>query len=223
MNSSHKILLEIKQWHKDASRSENQVEQKLLSLSKVVSGSNNSSVHTFQSLEREIEEMLNELSTSLQVRRQALLSWQHDDPEQLVSRLSLQVEQHAQVIQNLSNEFRTLRSQGRRNLLISDEEDSSHVSDTASSRVSRIVQDRDHIVNINAMTNQLVDRANTIRGEIHTQRNLINGAEIKLGGLRARFPVVDALVGRIQQKRQKDMVILSFFIAACIIITFFLL
>ena len=90
-------------------------------------------------------------------------------------------------------------------------------------RLNRTTADGDAILSIDDSASRLLDQAHEIRGNMSYQRMLISGANAKLGGMRARFPVIDGMIVRIQQKRQRDMVALSFFIAFCVIVTWFLL
>jgi Golgi SNAP receptor complex protein 1 len=246
MNSNNNHILQINQLTKDASKLENQIEQKLITLSKLssrvfspTSASNDSPMimqetNTMNSLDSEIERLLQQLTTINNDLKQHTSSAVNKsgnssaDEVEITPSVMYQREQHTQVLQNLQQEFRRIRQQRNRNILLdpSNDNTSSSASSTDNgfaARLARVSNDRDSIINIDAMANSLIDQATQVRRNMSTQRTLISGAEMKLGGLRARFPVVDGLIVRIQQKRQKDMIILSFFIAALIIITFFLL
>lgn len=61
-----------------------------------------------------------------------------------------------------------------------------------------------------------------IKENLTTQRTDISNSRGGLGSMMSRFPVIDAFIGRIWQRRRRDVIILGVFIAICLIIVFFL-
>lgn len=262
MQSTSKNLLQLNQLNKDASKVENQLDQKLGILSKLASHqmgthSSDSSPSTstttnrmvppmnMHTLESEIEQLLSQLQSINQEIRHLINSASnvapspnsnedHDDNSvEMPSHLIYQRDQHAQVLQNLQQEYKRIRHNINRAYILNEDYSERRQNDPNSldtsndsswtSMINRTMKDRDTVINIDAIANELLDSAHSIRGSLSQQRNLVSGAGAKLTGMRAQFPLIDSIIGRIQQRRQRDMIILSFFIAFCIIITWFLL
>ncbi len=144
-----------------------------------------------------------------------------------------QIVQHGQTLNTIQRELKQIRRNIQKFHLLNSPNgggvgemqpsSSSTAADPWTSDTNRALMDRDLIVDMDRVTNRLLEQGHDIRGNMSMQRMLISGANAKLGGMRARFPVIDHIIGRIHQKRQRDMIILSFFIAFCIIVTWFLI
>jgi Golgi SNAP receptor complex protein 1 len=200
-----------------------------------------------ETLESEIEQLLSQLQSINQEIRHLINSAsnvsqqfpssneEHDDNSvEMPSHLIFQRDQHTQVLHNLQQEYKRIRHNINRAYILNEDysersrQQPSSSLDTSNdnswtSMINRTMKDRDTVVNIDALANELLDSAHSTRGSLSQQRTLMTGAGAKLTGMRTQLPLIDSIIGRIQQRRQRDMIILSFFIAFCIIITWFLL
>lgn len=84
------------------------------------------------------------------------------------------------------------------------------------------MKEREHIYNINKLTSDIETRGQLIKENLSVQRGEISSSRGGLGTMMSRFPVIDAFVGRIWQRRRRDVIILGVFIAICFIVVFFL-
>ena len=66
------------------------------------------------------------------------------------------------------------------------------------------------------MTDELLTQASEGRESLLSQTSLFHAVRGRMSGIRAKFPVVNALMGRIERQRKKDVIVLSGVIATCI-------
>ena len=70
------------------------------------------------------------------------------------------------------------------------------------------------------LTDELIQQASEGKDALLSQSSMFVGMRGRLGGIRAQYPVVNALMGRIERQRKKDVIVIAAVIATCICFTF---
>ncbi|KAL0486335.1 golgi SNAP receptor complex member 1 [Acrasis kona] len=222
--------MSFQQLLKTATSLENDLDQQITAFTKISTrafgkeqSNSPSSVNNEQlceSISVEIEQLLRKLEkTNEQMSQMAQTGSDFDSTDHHES------EQHKESLNDFRREFRRLKknftdAQNRAHLLDSVEHDINKYNGGA--RSEGLMNHRDHIINAERMVQDVVGQALRAKEELRIQRGVFNNVNENLTYMRTKFPLIDSLMGRIHQKKTKDMVILAVFIALCFFVTYIL-
>jgi len=209
---------------KDARRLEQSIDSKLLSFSKIDVSPSDASA---DALEREIGAMISELAAihSAMVHHLQADVETHRNIEHGSIPLSHQLEKHRETLQAYTDDFKRARSarkqrQEREQLLpsvrVSIREHQS-ASGILSTGQRALAKEERGLHNANTAAEGLFSTATATLDRLHRQRGLFGTIESKVKTFAAKFPVINNVMGRIQRRKTRDMLIMAFLISSFII------
>ncbi|KAJ3175881.1 Golgi SNAP receptor complex member 1 [Geranomyces variabilis] len=78
-----------------------------------------------------------------------------------------------------------------------------------------LLNERSRIDTSHRMADEVLEAAYAARGDLNDQRSILYGAKGRVGGVIARFPLVNDLLSRIHARKQRDSLIMAGVISAC--------
>ncbi|KAJ3170788.1 Golgi SNAP receptor complex member 1 [Geranomyces variabilis] len=78
-----------------------------------------------------------------------------------------------------------------------------------------LLNERSRIDTSHRMADEVLEAAYAARGDLNDQRSILYGAKGRVGGVIARFPLVNDLLSRIHTRKQRDSLIMAGVISAC--------
>ena len=138
------------------------------------------------------------------------------------------VQRYRAILHDYNSEFRKTKesitnARQRAELLLSAAPSSASTSLAASSlrpRTEQLLREKGSLQHSLRMTDELLSSAATSHSNLLQQSSsLFHTIRGKVSGLRARYPVVSSLIGRIERQRRKDVIVMGSVIAACICFT----
>ena len=141
------------------------------------------------------------------------------------------LQRYRAILHDYSNEFRKTRehlaaARQRAELLLpasSPTAAASHGSPSSSSlrpRSEQLIREKSSLHVSLRMTDELLQQASEGREALLSQSSMFQAMRGRLSGVRAKFPVVNSLMGRIERQRKKDVIVIAAVLATCIIFTF---
>ncbi|KAJ3145726.1 Golgi SNAP receptor complex member 1 [Geranomyces michiganensis] len=78
-----------------------------------------------------------------------------------------------------------------------------------------LLNERSRIDTSHRMADEVLEAAYAARGDLNDQRSILYGAKGRVGGVIARFPLVNDLLSRIHTRKQRDSLIMASVISVC--------
>ncbi|KAG2382531.1 hypothetical protein C9374_005111 [Naegleria lovaniensis] len=225
----------MNQYLKQSSQLENKIEQKLITFSNLASkieeelfqnptpSLNNisSSEELFKKVSEEIDHLLKELREVNDKMKEFIND--ENNHSLITSSTVYQYDQHLTIYNNCKKEYRTIKQRvsnkkNRNDLLyLSDEDVENNENDSLLGLNNRFGSDIQRMRDANTRMQNLITQGQYSKATLEEQMEMFKSFDHVLNGMKARFPAIDGLLTRIQQKNRRDMIILAFVIAACII------
>eukprot|EP00995_Heteronema_vittatum_P011392 NODE_703_length_1218_cov_726.855432_g507_i0.p1 GENE.NODE_703_length_1218_cov_726.855432_g507_i0~~NODE_703_length_1218_cov_726.855432_g507_i0.p1 ORF type:complete len:262 (+),score=19.65 NODE_703_length_1218_cov_726.855432_g507_i0:32-817(+) len=193
---------------------ENDIDQKLLSYSRVdFSGGSadpENGLSTHRAVERDIENLLDQLSKIND-------SLSRLETENRAERQ--QNEHHCEILQEYKNDFKNTKAKlklklEREELLSNCRRDVQDFKDAHGSAM--LSKERDAIGKAREMAESILSTAAASRERLTQQRTVFGNILDKTATLISKFPLVNDVIMKIQRKKRRDLIVLSIVIAACL-------
>uniref|UniRef100_A0A1B6IUB5 Golgi SNAP receptor complex member 1 n=1 Tax=Homalodisca liturata TaxID=320908 RepID=A0A1B6IUB5_9HEMI len=228
-------MIEWEDLRKQARKLENEIDLKLVSFSKLGTGTvttykNNDSAtepllsteHVFDSVAMEIEQLLTKLTTVNEKLGEIASSEAGNGPAMLHT-----LQRHRDILQDYTQEFRKTQQnyrarRERENLLhsVKKDIDSYKNSNGLNRRMDLFMKENKHIRNSDRMIDEQITIAVETREHLVSQRLSMKRLQTRIHDLSSRFPLVNSLVQRINIRKRRDSLILGLVVGLC---TFLLL
>uniref|UniRef100_A0A1B6EMF4 Golgi SNAP receptor complex member 1 n=1 Tax=Cuerna arida TaxID=1464854 RepID=A0A1B6EMF4_9HEMI len=228
-------MIEWEDLRKQARKLENEIDLKLVSFSKLGTGTVNtyknndsatepllSTEHVFDSVAMEIEQLLTKLTTVNEKLGEIASSEAGNGPAMLHT-----LQRHRDILQDYTQEFRKTQQnyrarRERENLLhsVKKDIDSYKNSNGLNRRMDLYMKENKHIRNSDRMIDEQITIAVETREHLVSQRLSMKRLQTRIHDLSSRFPLVNSLVQRINIRKRRDSLILGLVVGLC---TFLLL
>ncbi len=97
-------------------------------------------------------------------------------------------------------------------------------SSSNSSNLLKQMEQREQLIDINRLNDQIINNAQDVRQELQSQRQSFSNSNSSLSQLLFNsFPQISSTMVHIWRRKRRDLIILSLVIAICLFITFYLL
>uniref|UniRef100_A0A1B6DI47 Golgi SNAP receptor complex member 1 n=2 Tax=Clastoptera arizonana TaxID=38151 RepID=A0A1B6DI47_9HEMI len=219
---------------KQARKLENEIDLKLVSFSKLGTGTsglykNNessdtepllSSEHMFESVTLEIEQLLAKL-TAVNEKLNDISSGDQNGGAAMLHTL----QRHREILQDYTQEFHKTKQnynarRERENLLhsVRKDIDSYKNSSGLNRRMDLYMKENEHIRSSDRMVDEQITIAVETRDHLVSQRLTFKRLQTRMHDLSSRFPLVNSLVQRINIRKRRDSLILGLIIGICTIL-----
>ena len=178
-------------------------------------------------LERDISELLAKLASTTDDMSRSLSVEGGSSGSSETNQYTVQ--RYRAILHDYNSEFRKTKenltsARQRAELLLSSSQlaSSSALSSTASlrPRTEQLLREKSSLHHSLRMTDELLSSAAASQSSLLQQSSsLFHTIRGKVSGLRARYPAVSSLIGRIERQRRKDVIVMAAVIAACICFT----
>ncbi|KNC98371.1 uncharacterized protein SPPG_06079 [Spizellomyces punctatus DAOM BR117] len=214
---------------------ENEIEAKLVQYSKLGSGTGTSgfassvagvasssaarSPGSTKGAELELDHLLAKLTSVVNSMAQSLDSVPSSVPTNPSMMHMLQ--RHRDILYDYSKEFKRTKAnitaaRDHADLLSSVREDISSYRSPGMGMQDYLLTERGKIDGSHRMADEVLEQAYTTRAELHDQRSVLYNTRGRMGGVLARFPLVNDLISRIGAKKRRDSLIMAGVISFCV-------
>uniref|UniRef100_A0A7S1N1G8 Golgi SNAP receptor complex member 1 n=1 Tax=Eutreptiella gymnastica TaxID=73025 RepID=A0A7S1N1G8_9EUGL len=189
---------------------ENEIDQKLLSLGRLDLSTDIES--GFRTIQGDIDALLGALGNI---------------NDQIVAMEATMVEKqqnehHREILQGYHNDFKKTKQKmkskyEKHELLNNCRKDIQEFKESHGAQM--LGRERDALSKVSSMANQIMATAQSSRQRLSEQRGVFGGIMEKSGTLIKKLPMVNDVIEKIQKKRNRDMIVLSFVIGLCLFLT----
>mmetsp|Transcript_23110 Transcript_23110/g.38017 ORF Transcript_23110/g.38017 Transcript_23110/m.38017 type:complete len:254 (-) Transcript_23110:96-857(-) len=167
----------------------------------------------------DIDDLLNRLSDVNDGMSRCVAS---SNPSSSTSMMHM-LQRHREILYDYTQEFKKTKAninmyREHAELLSSPSSLSREDSYKQSSSMDSLLRERTTISSVDRIAGDIIGQAMATRDSLTAQRDFLNNAVTKIGGIVSRFPVINNLMTSIGRKKKKDMMVLSAVIACCILI-----
>ncbi|XP_054281104.1 Golgi SNAP receptor complex member 1 [Macrosteles quadrilineatus] len=225
-------MIEWEDLRKQARKLENEIDLKLVSFSKLGTGTVNtyknnesdmepllSTEHVFDSVAVEIEQLLSKLAAVNEKLGEIASSEQASGGGAAMLHT---LQRHRDILQDYTQEFRKTQQnyrarRERENLLhsVKKDIDSYKNSSGLNRRMDLYMKENKHIRNSERMVDDQISIAVETREHLVSQRLSMKRIQTRIHDLGSRFPVVNSLVQRINLRKRRDSLIIGLVVGIC--------
>lgn len=224
---------------KQARLLENEIDQKLISFSKLGTGYENrdygsasldtvpllsgaSNSHVFDAMALEIEQLLTNLTD---LNDKMTSHYQNVSANNPNHTLEHTIQRHREILKDYSLDFKKIRSniQARRDreeLLgsVRKDIDAYKVSSGLNRRTELYSKEHEHIRSSDRLVDEQIRIAMKTKEDLLIQRSTLKAIQTKMTTLANRFPVINSLIQRINLRKRRDSIILGAVLGVCLIL-----
>jgi len=221
---------------RQARRLENELDNKLVSFSKLGSNvsksrmadddktpllNSSSSEHMVETMAMEIEQLLTKLTGTNDHLSELSDTGKIHGPAMIHT-----IQRHREILQDYNREFRKVKTNihthmEREDLLGSVRRDIDAYNNAGgvnNRRQDLYLKEHEHLRNSDRLVDQAIEIAMVTKENIGNQRKMFKGITTRMNNLANRFPAINSIVQKINLRKRRDSIILAGVISTCIIL-----
>lgn len=133
------------------------------------------------------------------------------------------VQRHKEILEKHQREFEHMNKKRHLHEFEHVNHHTKNQSATQNSETDYFLQESNVIDHSHNMTDQIISQAYAIREDFHQQNYMLNNMNQRISQTISYIPGINLIISKINTRRKKNNLILSFIISICIIMTYFMM